>query len=137
ETTQTQQDKFPRTEIFSHIEVADGRIWLLPDGINSFAGDLPEEEKKLVWATHAAPAVDLFQAKVGGVAWRSKPSWYIVAKNARPGRPDLQRCFAEGRGATADEGARTHAPMLSQPKLVLDVIRTAVKAVQGTTAGAR
>ena len=51
ETTQTQQDKFPRTEIFSHIEVADGRIWLFPDGINSFVGDLSEEEKKLVWAT--------------------------------------------------------------------------------------
>src|SRR5262245_28721136 len=137
ETTQTQQDKFPRTEIFSHIEVADGRIWLLPDGINSFAGDLPEEEKKLVWATHAAPAVDLFQAKVGGVAWRSKPSWYIVAKNDRTLHPDLERFFAKRMGATTVEVDSSHVPMLSQPKLVLDVIRSAVKAVQGATAGAR
>jgi len=137
ETTQTQQDKFPRTEIFSHIEVADGRIWLLPDGINSFAGDLPEEEKKLVWATHAAPAVDLFQAKVGGVAWRSKHSWYIVAKNDRTVHPDLERFFAKRMGATTVEVDSSHVPMLSQPKLVLDVIRSAVKAVQGATAGAR
>ena len=137
ETTQTQQDKFPRTEIFSHIEVADGRIWLLPDGINSFAGDLPEEEKKLVWATHAAPAVDLFQAKVGGVAWRSKPSWYIVAKNDRTVHPDLERFFAKRMGATTVEVDSSHVPMLSQPKVVLDVIRSAVKAVQGATAGAR
>jgi pimeloyl-ACP methyl ester carboxylesterase len=137
ETTQTQQDKFPRTEIFSHIEVADGRIWLLPDGINSFAGDLPEEEKKLVWATHAAPAADLFQSKVGGVAWRSKPSWYIVAKNDRTVHPDLERFFAKRMGATTIEVDSSHVPMLSQPKLVLDVIRSAVKAVQGATAGAR
>src|SRR5215475_4202221 len=44
ETSQTQQDNFPRTDIFSHVEVADGRVWMLPEGIESFAGDLPEEE---------------------------------------------------------------------------------------------
>src|SRR5215813_2402819 len=33
ETSQTQQDNFPKTDIFSHIEVADGRVWMLPDGI--------------------------------------------------------------------------------------------------------
>src|SRR5438477_12969358 len=43
ETSQTQQDNFPRTDVFSHIEVADGRIWMLPDGGECFAGDLPEE----------------------------------------------------------------------------------------------
>src|SRR5438046_1290078 len=43
ETSQTQQDNFPRTDVFSHIEVADGRIWMLPDGVECFAGDLPEE----------------------------------------------------------------------------------------------
>ena len=48
ETSQTLQDKFPTTDVFGHIEVADGRIWLLPDGIDCFAGDLPEAEKQLV-----------------------------------------------------------------------------------------
>src|SRR5499426_3739180 len=54
ETTQSLQEKFPATDIFSQIEVADGRVWLTRDGVSSFAGDLPEEEQKLVWATHAA-----------------------------------------------------------------------------------
>src|ERR1700755_2618525 len=42
ETSQSQQDKFPRTEVFNHIEVAEGRIWLLPSGIGCLAGQLPE-----------------------------------------------------------------------------------------------
>jgi len=48
ETSQSLLDKFPTTEVFSHIEVADGRVWLRPSGIGSFAGDLPEAEQKLV-----------------------------------------------------------------------------------------
>ena len=47
ETSQTQQSNFPRTEVFSHIDVKDGRICLLLDGIDDFAGDLPEHQKKL------------------------------------------------------------------------------------------
>ena len=134
ETSQTQQDNFPKTDVFSHIEVADGRIWMLPDGVECFAGDLPEEEQKLVWATHYAPAVDLFNAKVEGAAWKSKPSWYIVAKNDRTVHPDLERFFARRMGATTHEVDSSHVPMLSKPKMVLDVIRTAAKAVQGATA---
>src|ERR1700757_4970943 len=79
ETSQSQQAKFPTTDVFSHIEVADGRVWLKPEGVVCFAGDLPEQEQKLVWATHAAPATDLFNQKVEGTAWRSKPSWYVLA----------------------------------------------------------
>src|SRR5712691_8894664 len=48
ETSQTQQSNFPKTDVFSYIEVADGRIWLLAEGIDCFAGDLSEQEKKLV-----------------------------------------------------------------------------------------
>ena len=137
ETSQTQQDNFPRTDVFSHIEVADGRIWMLPDGVECFAGDLPEEEQKLVWATHYAPAVDLFGAKIEGAAWKSKPSWYIVTRNDRTVHPELQRFFAKRMGASTHEVNSSHVPMLSNPKLVLDVIRTAAKAVQGATAALR
>src|SRR6185369_16407165 len=56
ETSQSLQGKFPVTEIFSHFEVADGRIWLLPDGIECFAGDLSREEQGIVWATQGVPA---------------------------------------------------------------------------------
>jgi len=136
ETSQTQQSNFPRTDVFSHIEVADGRIWLLPEGIECFAGDLPEQEKKLVWATHFAPAADLFNAKVGGTAWKSKPAWYIVAKKDRTVHPELQRFFAKRMGATTYEADSSHVPMLSNPSLVLDVIRAAANAVRGRSTAA-
>src|SRR6266481_4681340 len=69
ETSQSQQDKFPRTDVFGHIEVADGRVWLKPSGIACFAGDLPEQEQKLVWATQGVPDADLFNQKLEGTAW--------------------------------------------------------------------
>ena len=134
ETSQTQQSNFPRTAVFSHIDVKDGRIWLLPDGIDDFAGDLPEHEKKLVWATQGVPKPDLFEAKVGGTAWKSKPSWYIVGKKDRTVHPDLERFFAKRMGATTFELDSSHVPMLSQPERVIDVIRTAAKGVQGAAA---
>src|SRR6058998_2263294 len=136
ETSQTQQSKFPRTDVFSHIEVVDERIWLRPDGIDSFAGDLSEQEKKLVWATQGVPKPDLFEAKVGGTAWKSKPSWYIVATKDRTVHPDLERAMAKRMGATTYELDSSHVPMLSHPERVIDVIRTAAKAVQGATAAA-
>src|SRR5256714_2563654 len=119
ETSQTQQSNFPKTDVFSYIEVAGGRIWLLPEGIDYFAGDLSEQEKKLVWATQCVPAPDLFNAKVGGTAWKSKPSWYIVAKNDRTVHPDMERFVAKRMGAKVTEVASSHVPMLSHPDVVI------------------
>jgi len=136
ETSQTQQSNFPKTDVFSYIEVADGRIWLLPEGIDCFAGDLSEQEKKVVWATQCVPAPDLFNAKVGGTAWRSKPSWYIVAKNDRTVHPDMERFVAKRMGAKVTEVASSHVPMLSHPDVVIDVIRAAANAVQEAKAAA-
>ena len=101
-----------------------------PEGVACFAGDLPEEEQKLVWATHAAPAADLFNQKVEGTAWKSKPSWYIVATEDRTIQPELQRFVAKRMGATTVETASSHVPMLSNPAFVFDVIRRAANAVQ-------
>jgi pimeloyl-ACP methyl ester carboxylesterase len=129
ETSQSQQAKFPTTDVFSHIEVADGRVWLKPEGVVCFAGDLPEQEQKLVWATHAAPAADLFNQKVEGIAWKSKPSWYVLATKDRAVHPELQRFVAKRMGASIVETASSHVPMLSNPGLVIDFIRTAAKAV--------
>jgi pimeloyl-ACP methyl ester carboxylesterase len=136
ETSQTQQSKFPSTAVFSKIDVKDGRIWLLPDGIDDFAGDLSEQEKKLVLATQGVPKPDLFEAKVGGTAWKSKPSWYIVGKNDRTVHPDLERFFAKRMGATTYELDSSHVPMPSRPERVLEVIRTAAKAVGARSAAA-
>src|SRR6185369_1872620 len=71
ETSQSQQDKFPKTDIFSRIEVADGRVWMLPGGVECFAGDLPKAEQKVLWGVQGAPTADLFNQKVKGAAWKA------------------------------------------------------------------
>jgi pimeloyl-ACP methyl ester carboxylesterase len=134
ETSQSQLSQFPTTDVFSHIEVADGRVWMLQKGVECFAGDLSEQEQKVVWATHFAPAADLFNQKLDGTAWRSKPSWYIVATSDRTVQPELQRFVAKRMGATTYEVDSSHVPMLSNPRLVLDVIRTAANVVQESLA---
>jgi pimeloyl-ACP methyl ester carboxylesterase len=129
ETSQSQQEPFPVTDIFAHIEVADGRIWMLPSGIGYFAGDLPEQEQQLVWATQCVPAADLFNQKLDGTAWRTKPSWYIVANNDRTVQPDLERFVAKRMGAHTYDVDSSHVAMLAQPDFVLNVIREAANSI--------
>jgi pimeloyl-ACP methyl ester carboxylesterase len=128
ETSQSQQAKFPATDVFKQIEVKDGRVWLRPEGVACFAGDLSEEEQKIVYATHYAPAADLFSRNAPGVAWKSKPSWYIVANNDRTVHPDLQRFAAKRMGASTHAVDSSHVPMLSHPEFVVNVIRAAANA---------
>ncbi|RWE11675.1 MAG: alpha/beta hydrolase [Mesorhizobium sp.] len=132
ETVQDQLDKYP-TDIFSHVEVADNLVWLLPSGTEFFAGDLPEDEQKLVWATHFPLHADLFNEQkltADQVAWRSKPSWYVLATKDHTVHPELQRWVSKRMGATVTEVTSSHVPMLSQPTVVIDAIRKAVAAVQ-------
>lgn len=132
ETVQDQLDRYP-SDIFGYVEVADGCAWMLPDGIECFAGDLPKDEQKLVWATHYPPNANLLQQqKLGtdGVAWKSKPSWYVLATQDRTVHPDLQRWVSKRMGATVIEVASSHVPMLSQPAIVIDVIRKAAAAAR-------
>jgi hypothetical protein len=95
-------------------EVESGLIDELVDGLPDAGGALivrgeagigksallerSEAEQKLVWATHMVPDVDLFNQKVEGTAWRSKPSWYIVARNDRTVHPELERSRREANG---------------------------------------
>jgi len=129
ETSQSLQEQFPVTDIFAHIEIADGRIWMLPSGTGYFAGDLPEQEQRLVWATQCVPAADLFNQKLDGTAWRTKPSWYIVANNDRTVQPDLERFVAKRMGAHTYDVDSSHVAMLAQPDFVLDVIRAAANSI--------
>ena len=129
ETSQSLQDQFPTTDVFNYIEVADGRIWLLPEGVQAFAGDLSEQEQKLVWATQVVPDAGLFSRDAEGTAWKSKPSWYIVANNDRTVHPDLERFVAKRMGAHTYDVDSSHVPMLSHPDFVLNVIRTAASSI--------
>lgn len=134
ETSQSQQEKFPVTDVFKYVEFADGRLWMRREGVMCFAGDLSEQEQQLVWAAHYAPAADLFSRNAPGIAWKSKPSWYIVANKDRTVHPDLERFLAKRMNATTRAVDSSHVAMLSHPDVVVDVIRAAAKAVQGASA---
>ncbi|MBU3064363.1 alpha/beta hydrolase [Nocardia sp. NEAU-G5] len=130
ETSQDEQDKFEKTPVFSKIEVKDNRVWLKPEGVADFCGDLPEAEQQLVLSVGAVPVADLFNQQVPGVAWRTKPSWYIVCNNDRTVNPDLERAAAKRMGAKTYDIDSSHVPMLSHPEFVLDVIRDAARTVE-------
>jgi pimeloyl-ACP methyl ester carboxylesterase len=130
ETSQAEQDKYPKTPVFQHIEVADNRIFVRPSGTLDFCGDLPEAEQKLVWATQTVPLADLFNQPVPGAAWKSKPTYYIVGAKDRTVQPELQRFVANRMNAKITELESSHVPMLSQPERVYEVIVDAAKAVE-------
>ena len=129
ESSQSQLDKFPTTPVFSQIEVTDGRVWLKPTGTKHFCGDLSETDQKLVYATQGVPVADLFNQKLDGAAWKTKPSWYVLANQDQTVHPDLQRFVSQRMKAATTEVTSSHVPMLSHPDVVLDVIRKAASAV--------
>jgi len=131
ETVQGQLNQYP-TEIFNHLEMEGNRVWLKSSGMEFLAGDLTEADQKLVWATQFAPDAELIgqqKLTIDQVAWRHKPSWYLLATDDRTVHPDLQRWVSARMGADLVETASSHVPMLSQPDVVLEVIRKAAAAV--------
>jgi pimeloyl-ACP methyl ester carboxylesterase len=128
ETSQSLIEKFPGTPIFSHIEVTDGRIWAKKSAMAHFCGDLPDAEQKLVYATQGAPVADLFLQNHEGTAWKSKPSWYVLASQDQTVHPELQHFVSERMKADTTEVGSSHVAMLSHPDVVLDVIRRAAMA---------
>jgi pimeloyl-ACP methyl ester carboxylesterase len=104
--------------------------------LKHFASDLPESEARVVAATQGPIASSAFGATVSGVAWKTKPSWYIVATLDGAIAPDLERSFAKRMKATTTELKASHVPMLSQPKAVAAVLMDAAMKAQGVS-GAR
>lgn len=106
--------------------------------VKHFASDLPASEARVVAATQGPINASAFGAQVTGVAWKTKPSWYIVSKLDGAIAPDEERFFAKRMKATTTELGTSHVPMLSQPKAVAAVIMdAAAKASAGTAMGAR
>jgi pimeloyl-ACP methyl ester carboxylesterase len=107
---------------------AEGYLTMTTKGIfENFAHDLPPDERKLVAATQGATNSTVFGAKVANVAWKTKPSWYVVAGNDRMIQPDLERKFARDINARTTTIASSHVPMLSQPGAVANVIIEAAR----------
>jgi hypothetical protein len=100
---------------------------VLPVCVKYFAGDLPEQEQKVLWVVHYLPAVDLFDNRILGTAWKSKPGSFVIARQDQTVHPDLQRFVSKRMGAKVHEVDSSHVPMLSHPALVADVIRQAAE----------
>jgi hypothetical protein len=78
------------------------------------------------------PVADLFNQKVEGTAWKSKPSWYVLATQDQTVHPDLQRFVSKRMKAATTEVTTSHVPMLSKSDAVLDVIHKAASAVSAS-----
>jgi hypothetical protein len=127
ETTQTQQSNFPKTDIFSHVEVVDGRIWLRPEGTKYFCGDLSEQEQKLVWATQGARNPICSRRKSGELL--EVEAELVHRRQKGSNRASRSGAFLrQAHGRNHLECDSSHVPMLSQPDFVLDVIRKAANA---------
>jgi pimeloyl-ACP methyl ester carboxylesterase len=131
ETSQSLQDKFPVTDLFkaNQVGVSEGRLWMKPGAAAYFATGLSASKRKALWATHTAPAADILTQKVEGAAWKTKPSWYVVVKDDRIAHPTLQHFVARRMGAITYETSGGHISMLSNPDLIIKVIREAANAV--------
>ncbi|MFC5407698.1 alpha/beta fold hydrolase [Larkinella bovis] len=109
---------------------AFGFVSLTPKGIHTdFAQDLPESERKIILATQGSWSAKAPSEKISNAAWRTKPSWYIVARQDRMIVPDLQRKMAKTIKATTLELNTSHVPMVSQPEKVAGFIIDASQTV--------
>ncbi len=94
----------------------------------SFAGDLPLEEAQFMADSQVPWGVDALAGVVTEPAWRSKPSWYLVATDDHMIPPPAQRAMAERAGATVTEASGSHSIYLSQPQAVANLIKQAAGA---------
>jgi len=109
---------------------AAGYLTLTTKGVMQFfAPDLPLAQRKLVAATQGQTNSTVFGAKVTTAAWKTKPSWYVVAGNDKMIQPDLERQFAKTIKAKTITVPSSHVAMLSHPnevaKLIIDAAKSA------------
>ena len=94
-----------------------------------FAADLPEERTTVMAATQRPVAAAAFTDRSGPPAWKSLPSWAVVATADKAAGTDLVRSMARRAGAETTEIESSHVVMISQPQAVTDVIVKAARAV--------
>jgi pimeloyl-ACP methyl ester carboxylesterase len=90
--------------------------------------DIPLADARIAAATQKPVSGSVFTASVPGAAWKTIPSWYIVASDDQAINPDLERFYAKRIGATTTEIKSSHVPFLSHPKDVAKVIEAAATA---------
>ena len=102
--------------------------WLPEDDfVNHFAADVDPARAKVMFAVQQPLSMSTFADVMGVPAWKSLPSWFMVAANDEAIPPDAERSFAKRMGATTVEVSTGHVAMVSHPGEVVALIETAVK----------
>lgn len=105
---------------------AEGFLTATPKGIaEDMAQDLPASEQRILTATQGQTAASVFGATVTTAAWKSKPSWAVIAANDRAIPPELEKSEATAIKATAITLPANHLVMLSHPQEVAELIAQA------------
>ncbi|MGO9188226.1 MAG: alpha/beta fold hydrolase [Streptosporangiaceae bacterium] len=121
----------PVTPALAHL-VTDkqGFGWLSEDDfVHHFAADVDPVQAKVMYAVQQALAGSAFTDVMGVPAWKSLPSWYLVATHDEAIPPDAERLFASRMGATTIEVPSSHVAMVSHPDEVTQLIKTAAEAI--------
>jgi pimeloyl-ACP methyl ester carboxylesterase len=107
-----------------------GFVWLAQeDFVNHFAADVDPVKASIMYAVQQPLAATAFNDVMGVPAWKSLPSWYMVATDDQALPPDAERLFAKRMDATAIEIPSSHVPMVSHPSDVAKLTDAAVEAV--------
>jgi len=108
---------------------AKGFVWYNKEKFHAgFAADVSIEKADFMYASHAPIAVKCFATPISSAAWKSKPSWAIVATEDKSISPVLERTMYKRAGATVTEIKGSHALYIAKAKEVADVIEAAAKA---------
>jgi pimeloyl-ACP methyl ester carboxylesterase len=126
----------PPTPALAHLFTdSHGFAWLSEDDfVNHFAADVDPTWARMMYAVQQALALSAFDDVMGVPAWKSLPSWYLVAKNDEAIPPDAERQFAQRMGATTIEIPSSHVAMVSHPAEVAELIESAAASVGAAAA---
>ena len=125
----------PVTPALAHLFTdKQGFGWLSEDDfVHHFAADVDPVKAKAMYAVQQALAGSAFTDVMGVPAWKSLPSWYLVATEDQAISPDAERLFASRMGATTVEVPSSHVAMVSHPDEVTQLIETAAAAVSAAS----
>lgn len=100
----------------------------------SFAADVQKDEAEFMANSQVPWGVQALEGTVREAAWRSKPSFYLVAADDRMIPPPAQRFMAKRAGSTVSESKGSHAVYVSQPEAVAAIIERAARELQSSGA---
>ena len=120
----------PPTAAIAHLLIDKQAFAWIPedDFVNHFAADVDAAKAKVMFAVQQPLAASALEDVMGVPAWKSLPTWFLVAENDEAIPPDAERLFAKRMGATTVEIPSSHVAMVSHPDDVAGLIEEAVKA---------